>query len=59
MPKANNNGKNKDSAVSKPQISRLGQRLRAIREKALASGTETLSTAEIHRLISEIRGRSA
>jgi hypothetical protein len=57
MPKANNNGKNKNSSTSKPPISRLGQRLRAIRDKALASGTETLSTKEIHQLISETRGR--
>lgn len=41
------------------KISKLGQRLREISDKALASGTETLSLEQIQTLISEIRGRSA
>ena len=44
---------------SNQKISKLGQRLRELSNKALASGTETLSLEQIQILISEIRGRSA
>jgi hypothetical protein len=42
------------------KISPLGKRLREISDKALSSGTKTLSQAEIQRLIAEVRngGRS-
>jgi hypothetical protein len=47
------------TVTSVRKVSKLGQRLRQLSDRALASGTDTLSNEEIHRLISEIRGRSA
>jgi len=41
-----------------PRVSRLGQRLRELSDKALATGTKTLTTEQIHQQISEVRGRS-
>jgi hypothetical protein len=41
------------------KVSKLGQRLRELSDKALASGTKTLSLEQIQQLISDIRGRSA
>jgi hypothetical protein len=42
--------------AGKPKLSELGQRLREISDKALASGTTRLSHDQIQRLISEVRG---
>jgi hypothetical protein len=54
------NGQNKGASESGARkVSKLGQRLREISDKALASGVERLSTEQIHELIAEIRGRSA
>jgi hypothetical protein len=60
---AERNGKNGKNgkrlarpAEPSPEISKLGQRLREISDEALASGTKTLSSDEIHELLCEIRG---
>ena len=53
------NGKGTGEVPASPKVSRLGQRLRELSDKALASGTDTLSNEQIHRLISEIRGKPA
>jgi len=53
------NGKGTNEPPVSPKVSRLGQRLRELSDKALASGTDTLSNEQIHRLISEIRGKPA
>ena len=56
------NGKNGtgDKRIQKPkvqhEVSELGQKLRAISDKALASGTKVLSVDEINRLVCEARG---
>ena len=39
-----------------PKVSQLGQRLREIREQALAKGMQTLSFEEIQRRVLEARG---
>lgn len=43
-------------AVPSAKVSKLGQRLRELSDKALASGTKVLSSEEIHQLLCEIRG---
>lgn len=61
---AGRNGKNGKNGkhLEKPMepttkvVSRLGQRLREISDRALASGTKVLSLDQIHELLSEIRG---
>jgi hypothetical protein len=50
------NGKPLQRAAETPTISKLGQRLREISDKALASGTKTLSLDEIHDYLAEVRG---
>jgi hypothetical protein len=45
-------------SASPPEISKLGQRLRAISDKALASGVTVLSREEIKNLLLETRGGS-
>lgn len=52
------NGRKKIGAppADKARASELGQRLREISDKALASGTTRLSHDQIQRLISEVRG---
>ena len=52
------NGKNEPVAVAPRKVSKLGQRLREISDRALASGTETLSIDQIRALISQTRGSS-
>jgi hypothetical protein len=42
-----------------PEISKLGQRLRSISDKALASGVKVLSREEIRNVLLETRGGSA
>ncbi len=49
---------NQTPSAGPSNVSRLGLRLRELSDKALASGTKTLSLEEIHKLISEARGRS-
>ena len=44
------------SAIPTPKISALGQRLLELSAKALASGTKTLSSNEIHELLGKVRG---
>jgi hypothetical protein len=57
---AERNGKNGKSSGRSParipKTSTLGQRLRELSDKALASGTKTLSHAQIQNLVWEIRG---
>jgi len=53
------NGRNErplQRAAQVPEISKLGQRLREISDRALASGTKVLSADEIHERLCEIRG---
>jgi hypothetical protein len=50
------NGKPLQRAPEPPKVSRLGQLLREISDKALASGTRVLSADEIHDRLAEIRG---
>lgn len=54
------NGKNGKRLQRAPapaaKISKFGQRLREMSDKALASGTKVLSSEEIHQLLCEIRG---
>lgn len=58
MPKADrSNGHVNERNPDPRRVSRLGQRLRELSDKALASGTRTLSTEQIHKLIAEVRGR--
>lgn len=45
-------------SASPPEISKLGQRLRAISDKALASGVKVLSREEIRDVLLETRGGS-
>lgn len=45
-------------AATLPEASTLGQRLREISDKALASGTKVLSADEISEYVAEIRGAS-
>jgi hypothetical protein len=52
----NGNNGHEVAPAGTPKVSKLGKRLREISDKALASGTKTLSHAEIQRLISEVRG---
>jgi hypothetical protein len=49
--KGESNGTDKGHAVSK-----LGQRLRELSDKAIASGTTTLTIEQIHRRVSDVRG---
>jgi hypothetical protein len=56
--KPNGNGhKELGRTKGQPKVSKLGQRLRELSDKALSSGTTTLSNAQIQKLISEARGR--
>jgi hypothetical protein len=48
----------KDTAKLRP-ASKLGERLRELSDKALASGTTTLTIEQIHRRVSDIRGGPA
>ena len=50
------NGNHKQKVTTTQKVSKLGQRLREISDRALASGTKTLSYEEVRRLISEVRG---
>ena len=62
MPERKNGAQRQDERSSPSltdKVSNLGRRLRELSDKALASGTNTLSNDEIHALISEVRGKSA
>jgi hypothetical protein len=50
-------GTNEQNGAEPTKQSDLGRRLRELSDRALASGIETLSTEQIHELISEVRGR--
>ena len=52
------NGHGDPRNPSPPKVSRLGQRLRELSDRALATGTKTLTTEQINKQISEARGRS-
>ena len=54
--KPSKNGHLSSRRTSTPKVSKLGQRLRELSDKALASGTRTLSPEQIRQRISEIRG---
>jgi len=51
--------KNGSKVGSSRKTSKLGQQLRKISDQALASGIKVLSLEEIHKVISEARGRTA
>jgi len=52
----NGNNKKQLQGSQDVKVSTLGQKLREISDKALASGTKILSIDEIHQLICEARG---
>jgi hypothetical protein len=58
--KQNGNGFNGSKGGGRlvPKVSTLGQRLREISDRALASGVKTLSREQIQRVILETRGGS-
>jgi hypothetical protein len=46
----------KTAKAYRPEVSDFGRRLRQLSDKAIASGTPTLSHDQIRRLLSEVRG---
>jgi len=56
LPKQNGSGSNGGRLVPKVSPTPLGQRLREISDRALASGVKTLSREQIQKVILEARG---